>query len=226
MFGPSGKERQREALRSQATAFGVEVLSFDELAIGDRSVADEAKQLFRLAAVGEAPTTTTSIDVYWLRAQIGTFLYAQPFQGQDALVGEFHVQLAGGLPQPIAFCRAAFWRKKWTTAEDPDLLRTLEASNELRSATKQLAWSRHTTRGEIDLDWTVQLSGLADGTSQLVVQAGNSPLDLHQSMLGPFLSVGHALAPLLRAEAVEQGRYFEPQYDWLFWAEEQGGSPA
>jgi hypothetical protein len=34
MFGPSGKERQREALRSQATAFGVEVLSFDELAIG------------------------------------------------------------------------------------------------------------------------------------------------------------------------------------------------
>jgi hypothetical protein len=74
-------------------------------------------------------------------------------------------------------------------------------------APRPSSWRGPGTRpaARIDLDWTVQLSGLADGTSQLVVQAGNSPLDLHQSMLGPFLSVGHALAPLLRAEGRRTG---------------------
>lgn len=220
MFGiQSQRERFRGAFQSDAAALGVAIQSAEEIETGQMDLADGAKQLLRQAITGSAPTKTTSIDTYWLEGPIGRFMFAQPYQAGNSLVGEYHLRMSGALPQPIAFCRASFFRKKWTTAEDRALLGVLESSAELRAATKRLCWSKHTSRGEIVLDWKVQLAALGDGTSQLVVQAGCSALSIDDTELDTFIAVALALAPLFRGEAVApQGRYFEPRFDDLFFA--------
>jgi hypothetical protein len=168
---------------------------------------------------------TTSLDVFWLGGPAGNLLYVQPYQLHDALVGEMHVLLGGGLPQPIALCRAAFWRKKWATAEDKSLLARLEGHAPLREATKRLAWTRHGTMGSIELDWTVQLAALGDGTSHLVVQTGCSALDIHEQMVGPFIEVMLALESLLEAGVQPaHGLYFQPAYSHFFFGAGSAGS--
>jgi hypothetical protein len=208
--------RHRDAVASHAAALGVTIQSAEQIPLGQHGAGDQAKQILKMAVLGSAPTKPTSVDAYWIEGPVGSFLFAQPFQHSDALTGEYHLLLSGGLPQPVALCRASFFRKKWTTAEDRALLAALEASKPLAAAIKKLCWSKHTTFGEIDLDWTVQLSALGDGTSHLVVQAGSPALSMEDPLLGPFLEVAAALAPLLQADAPLQERYFEPQYEDLF----------
>lgn len=210
------RSRHRDALLSEAAALGVIVRSAEEIQTGQHGAAGYARQLLQMTVLGEASTSMTSIDVYWMEGPIGNFLFAQPFQRGDALVGEYHVLLAGGLPQPVALCRALFFRKAWATGGDSSLSKMLEGSGELRAATKRLYWSKQSTIGDMKLEWTVQLSGLGDGTSHLVVQAGSSAFSIDDAMLGPFLGVVLALTPLMGADAPNQGRYFEPRFERLF----------
>ncbi|NUO52188.1 MAG: hypothetical protein HOV80_25320 [Polyangiaceae bacterium] len=223
-FGVSGRTKNRAAFEAEAAARGCTVRSFDEIPVGEYRVADGAKDLLRAAITGDTPAKTTSLDIFWLAGAAGNVMYVQPYQLEDALVGEMHIRLGGGLPQPIALCRAAFWRKKWATAEDRALLARLEGHAPLREATKRLAWTRHTTMGSIELDWTVQLAALGDGTSHLVVQTGCSALDIREQMLGPFIEVMLALESLLQAGIQPaHGLYFQPAYSHLFFEASAAG---
>ncbi len=217
LMGDRQRERLRAAVARQAAASGVTVRSFEEVALGELGVTDVAGQVLRAAVLGSAPAKTTSVDVFWFEGTFGAFMLAQPYQGGDPLVGEYHARLVGGLPQAVAFCRASFFRKKWAT-EDGALGHVLEGSPVLRGAVKQLAWARHGTYGKIELDWTVQLAALGDGTSHLVVQAGSSAWSADDTLLGAVCDLALALGALLGHEPREaQGRYFEPRYeDWFF----------
>jgi hypothetical protein len=219
MFSTKLREEARGAIAAEAAALGMTIRAFEEVGGEERRLGDAAGQIMRMAVTGSAPAQTTSVDLWWIDSSVGLFLLAQPFQAGDALVGEYHLRIEGGLPQPIVLARAMFFRKRWATADDKELSAALEGSAALKAATKKLAWAKHTTSGQIDLDWTVQLRALGDGTSHLVMQAGSSAWSVHAPALGVFTEVVLALAPLLKHDHFEaQGSYFDTQFEDTFFS--------
>lgn len=203
--------RDARSLADEAASCGVTIDDVERFEVGEQGVRARAGQLLRLAVVGEAQAAVTHLQIASLRGEFGRFFYIVPCQHNYSLAGTYFLWLPGALAEPVVHGRRIFGGK-WHCTDAATLAR-LAGAPALKAAVKQLPFAKHTATGSIKLDWNVQVAADADGTSQLIVQAGSRQLDTSYQALDATIAVARALAPLLGPPArAAQGRYVPPPY--------------
>lgn len=198
-----------ERFFEEAQQAGVTVLGAERVEIDQHGSADRAKQLLRLAVVGDAKVIPTHLFEVGLVTAAGPAVHLALFQNGTLIGGYYYFSIPGGLAQPIVRLRR-FFGSKWHANDDRAVLARLDGSKELKAAVKELPFARQTTMGSITLDWTVQAWSLGDGSSVAVVQAGSSHFDVHQRLVVGAVRVARALATVMDEPREAQGFYFAP----------------
>jgi hypothetical protein len=204
MFENKVFEADANALAKEAESVGVAILDRDVVQVGEHGAIEFLKQSVSLGLLGTAETNPTHLQIYQLDAQPPPFIYIAAYQNISPLPGETHVRLPGSLPEPVTFYYGGMLRKnKWFANEQVELEAHLGGDPELAAATKVLSWKKSAGDFNVNLDWTVQLRSLGDGTSHLAFQAGNYGKFLLNNRVGlkEFLALARAIEPLIYDEA-------------------------
>ena len=197
---------------------GGTLLQADTLVEGTESVKEVLSQATRLALLGSAKTQCTTLQLYQLLVEGLPTIYVQPQQGStDLLPGEFHTRFVGNLRSPACFYRKSLLSKRWAAAEDLETEQHLNSSAPLKKATGAMKWRTNNAASYIDLDWTIQLRALGDGTSHLVVQSAGFGRIGWRAGVTEFAAIVRALLTLVEETPHSaQGLYYEDCYWELF----------
>ena len=193
----SGRDRQKQALISEAQAAGsrvVEVVDLGDPRDGASSVLDSS-----LVAMFGGRMQVDGLAVVWLETHGWRHAFVQPFSGFTPLPGEHHAVLHGGLPTP-AILREELRRTDypWDPAAGVEVAEHLRQAPALRRAVEGVVWEWPTGMAKVTLDWAVQLRSVGDGTTHVVMQSGRyGGLTTYEVGFRQWLQVCQAVHPCL-----------------------------
>lgn len=199
-FFESGVEkavtRQKGAIEEEAGKAGCRILENGDLINQE----DRARGVLSgsLKALIGGKTKITSIQVFKMSGQGLEFYFFQPFEGLQALPGEYHVLLDGNLPDSLVLSSGVF-SNKWKAAADKDLAAAFNADGPLKAATRKLEWSFQAGFSQINLDWTVGLRPAGAGKVHMILRNGRyGGITTYGIGVAVFLSLCAAVGNLVR----------------------------
>ena len=165
----AGRDRQKQALIAEAGKVGIQIHEILDLDAGaaqaGKVVGDSLKSMFG------GKLQIDGIQLFRLYTNGWAHAYVQPYSGFTPLPGEHYGVLPGSLPSP-AIARSKSRRQPFDPNAGAEIAGFLGQSSALQAVMGQLVWEWPTGMATVELDWTVQLRSVGDGSSQLAMQSG------------------------------------------------------
>lgn len=198
------RTRHKASLIKEAQAAGMTVLAFDEVANDAKAVGDAVGGVLKTFVGG-----SLGIDcVQVMRLETGGWPHAfvQPYSGVAPLPGEHHGILHGGIAAPAvlrhAGLRSAFAGLlstcKWESPLHPGVAQYLASAPAVAAVAKATKWEWPAGLAKVELDWAIQLRGVGDRTTHVVLHNGRyGGLTRFHVGFSHWLALCRALPPCL-----------------------------
>jgi hypothetical protein len=160
------RARRREAIVEEATRAGSRVV---EIVDAGSAPSEGSVVANSLKAFVGGSVRASDPQVFILEKRGLVHAYAQPYTGMQALPGEHHVLLDGGLAKPVVLRKGLLGGISWEGGLAGD--HPLNSADTMR-ALKALKWKWTAGLTEIELEWAVQVRPAGTKRVHLVMQAG------------------------------------------------------
>ncbi len=186
-------DRQRESLVEEATEAGGRLVAFEEAGVGGgKGVLSGA-----LKSIVGGRMSVDHVQTLTFETKGRTHVFFQPYAGVAAMPGEHFAILDGALPAAVAF-ESGIFSNSWSAPADKAVAKALDANANLKRVAKKSKFEWALGMGKIELEWAIQIAGLGDGRSLVVLQTGRyGGFTTYKVGFAHFAALLDAITPVL-----------------------------
>lgn len=166
-----GYENQRKSLIKQIKEAGFTLVEFSEIESEQKKASSAVTSTLKSVVGGKLKPDYW--QVYLIENNNRKQVYIQPYSGSAVLPGEHHMYIKGSIDYAIALDDFTMLGVPIWSSSNTDYAKKLnKEEKQLKKAVKEIVFNWPIGASKIDLDWTIQVYSIGNGTSKVVMKTG------------------------------------------------------